>query len=169
MGLFRSSSGQLRWFHLQVQAGQLPFAWGCPGRLQEAICALELLAKLALVLARAKVDNGLFAHAVCLRQFGDNLAVVASCNKGLSTSGTMSFALMTLASACLDLGVALDMSHIAGDRNVEADGLSRLNHRDHQVPSSELKEKFNADSRVPLTLDEILAPWRKFIGRPRLP
>ena len=165
LGGWFCSGGQLWWFHLDIKGGQLPSAWACPERLQEAICALELLAQLALVLARAKIVGGKFTHAVRLRQFGDNLAVVASCSKGLSTSGTLSFALMTLASACLDLGVTLDMSHMAGERNVEADSLSRLNDPESPAPSPELQSKFGVWNRVRLDLGELLEPWAKFLGR----
>ena len=80
----------------------------------------------------------------------------------------MSLALTIFASACLDLGVALDVSHVAGERKVDADGLSRLSHPDHHVPSSEMQAKFNAGNGGSIALDELLEPWRKLIGRPRL-
>ena len=68
------------------------------------------------MLARVKVEGIFGVHRARLRQFGDNLPVVAACNKGLSTAAPLSFALVTLAFACLEKQVLLDLSHVAGER-----------------------------------------------------
>ena len=76
-GWFRAlESNKLFWFHLEIEQGQLPDLWLWPEKMQAAICALELLAQLALVLARAKVDGNAQLHCVRLRQYGDNMPVV---------------------------------------------------------------------------------------------
>ena len=166
-GWFRAlESNKLFWFHLEIEQGQLPDLWQWPEKMQAAICALELLAQLALVLARAKVDGTAQLHCVRLRQYGDNMPVVAACSKGMSTAPPLCFALMALAFAALELQVALELSHVAGERNEEADLLSRLNHPEAKPLPLVMRAKFPEANRVRITLADVLAPWYKFMQRP---
>ena len=166
-GWFRAlESNKLFWFHLEIEQGQLPDLWLWPEKMQAAICALELLAQLALVLARAKVDGNAQLHCARLRQYGDNMPVVAACSKGMSTALPLCFALMALAFAALELQVALELSHVAGERNEEADLLSRLNHPEARPWPLVMRAKFPEANRVRITLADVLAPWYKFMQRP---
>ncbi|CAK9061069.1 TPR_REGION domain-containing protein [Durusdinium trenchii] len=156
-GWFRAlESNKLFWFHLEIEQGQLPDLWLWPEKMQAAICALELLAQLALVLARAKVDGNAQLHCARLRQYGDNMPVVAACSKGMSTALPLCFALMALAFAALELQVALELSHVAGERNEEADLLSRLNHPEAKPWPLVMRAKFPEANRVRITLADVL-------------
>ena len=56
-GWFQCASGQLRWFHVAIARSDIPDEWRWPQTMQAGIRALELLAQLALVVARAKTSG----------------------------------------------------------------------------------------------------------------
>ena len=89
--------------------------------------ALELLAQLALGVARAKTSGMPCVHRALLRQCSDNLGVAASISKGLASKPPLCSALVTLSLVCLRVKCDLSISHVAGARNGEADFLNCLN------------------------------------------
>ena len=115
------------WFHLGLRLEDMPSAWQWPRTMQQGIAALELLAQLALVLVRKRVDDSPFRHRVVLRQCSDNMPVVGSLAEGLSTKPPLCYALMTLAYAGLHLNCDVEVGHLAGERNETADIISRKN------------------------------------------
>ena len=120
-----NSAGESFWFHLGLRLEDMPNAWQWPRTMQQDIAALELLAQLALVLVRKRVDDSPFRHRVVLRQCSDNMPVVGSLAKGLSTKPPLCCALMTLAYAGLHLNCDVEVGHLAGERNETADIISR--------------------------------------------
>ena len=115
-GWFQTASGTRHWFHLAPKREDIPDDWMWPQRMQAGIGSLELVAQLALMIARPKVCSLPCAHRAVLRQYSDNMGVVASVSKGLASKPPMCCALVTLCFACLRMQCDLSLSHIAGAR-----------------------------------------------------
>ena len=120
--------------------------------MQKAISSLELLAQLALLLARVRVEGAGFKYRAVLHQQSDNMAVVGCLAKGLATKPPLATVLMHLARHCLKADCALDVAHIAGERNELADRLSRLNEDEARLPSAALQ-----GNKVELTVAELMS------------
>ena len=159
-----NSAGESFWFHLGLRLEDMPSAWQWPRTMQQGIATLELLAQLALVLVRKRVDDAPFRHRVVLRQCSDNMPVVGSIAKGLSTKPPLCYALKTLAYAGLRLNCDVEVGHLAGERNETADVISRKNQ-----PGKEWKmpTEMAQATHVPIAWDEILQLWDGFLSGPK--
>ena len=58
-----TSAEESFWFHLELRLEDMPSAWQWPRTMRQGIAALELLAQLALVVVRKRVDDSPFRHA----------------------------------------------------------------------------------------------------------
>ena len=150
-GWFESSTG-LHWFHVPLRREDIPADWDFPLSMQKAISSLELLAQLALLLARVRVEGAGFKYRAVLHQQSDNMAVVGCLAKGLATKPPLATVLMHLARHCLKVDCALDVAHIAGERNELADRLSRLNEDEARLPPAALQ-----GNKVELTVAELMS------------
>lgn len=118
----------LKWFSIQLTVNELP-DWFHQGKkdLQTHICALEALAQ--LVLTACIIEDGLappsWAGSVVLRQWSDNQGTVGAFTKNMSMRPSLAGVLQACARLCQQHGVALRLSHVAGERNAWADALSR--------------------------------------------
>ena len=162
-GWFQCASGQLRWFHVAIARSDIPDEWKWPQTMQAGVGALELLAQLALVVARAKTSGMPCVHRALLRQCSDNLGVVASVSKGLASKPPLCSALVTLSLVCLRVKCDLSISHVASTRNGEADFLSRLN-CPSRTADPVLEAAFPAEHRVEVTLEDIFRPWQEYMS-----
>ena len=149
-GWFYDRSRKLRWFHLELRREDIPDSWDWPDSMQQGICALELLAQQVLTQLGGQCGTRVTAH---LGQFCDNMGVVGCLAKGLGIKFPIGAALICLSKTCLELGCTLEVSHIAGERNVDADLLSRLNCAASERPCG---AKFPADHRVQISAAELL-------------
>ena len=91
---------------------------------QKNIGCWELLAQMALLILFAEVCPGGRA-GLSLRTFCDNSAAESAGNRMLTTSSPLCFFAQQLACLSFKLGLTLDIQHISGFRNTEADFLSR--------------------------------------------
>eukprot|EP00438_Fugacium_kawagutii_P004756 Skav203093 [mRNA] locus=scaffold447:160158:160637:+ [translate_table: standard] len=139
-------------------ASDLPAEWDFPQDLQKGISALELLAQQILVPIRGTPQK------LVVRQFCDNMGAVGGLTKGVCTSFPLGAALMNLVLVCLDRGCELELSHVAGERNIEAkaDALSRLNAP--VKPDQPCLGRFHGGNRILVTAKEVFAPWKKLMG-----
>eukprot|EP00435_Cladocopium_sp_Y103_P046226 s1410_g13.t1 len=115
------------WFSMQLRAEDLP-KWCAAPSLQTIIASLEALAQLVLLELRAREAD--FVAGTCLVQLGqlcDNEGTTAACIKWLTQKEPLCYILQVLGFVCAKRGVCLELTHVAGVRNVWADELSRGN------------------------------------------
>eukprot|EP00435_Cladocopium_sp_Y103_P069545 s709_g33.t1 len=121
------AAGNIWWFSVQLKAGDLP-PWfkSSSGDLQGCIAALEALAQLVLLACQ---QQHFAIHSasqwVSLRQWCDNMGVVASSHKGLSLKQPLARVLQSIALFASEHHLTPHLRHVAGERNVWADRLSR--------------------------------------------
>ena len=100
----------------------------------------------------------------------DNSGTEAGGNKSFSTTVPLNYFLEKLTLLCIIAGMELDLSHISGDRNEEADALSRwdrisdpsFNHALHWHNRFELSlsDLWNPDVSVSLHPPETYLSWK---------
>ena len=115
------------YFTYQLQHSELPRWFTRPGKdLQAYIAALEALAQLVLLDCQRRVIqmHSIFAW-ISLRQFCDNAGVVCVSQKGLSLRQPLAGVLQFTALYAAEHRLQLKITHVAGERNVWADALSR--------------------------------------------
>ncbi|CAE7250897.1 unnamed protein product [Symbiodinium sp. CCMP2592] len=100
---------------------------------QKNIGCWELLAQIALALLFAETCPGGRCR-LQLRTFCDNASAQASANRLMTTSSPLCFFAQQLAFVAFRHGITLDVHHISGFRNEEADYLSRWNGTDPLLP-----------------------------------
>ena len=162
-GWFNDMAGNLKWFHIELLLSEIPPEWEWPQTMQRGISALELLAQQILVQVR-----GGPSCKIVLRQFCDNFGAVGSLAKGICTKFPLGAALMNAALVCLDLGYEMEVTHLAGERNEDADALSRLNcaTAPDRIHSADFKQKFHEQNRVKISVEEVFRPWKSFLSGP---
>ena len=106
------------------------------------------MAQLGLVILFSKSVPGGRVR-VCIPSFSDNTGAEASCNKLLTTASPLCYFTQQLALVSWRCGVVLDVQHIAGYKNDDADYLS---HWDGAEP---LREKWNLDFRVCMPVERL--------------
>ena len=115
---------------------------------QRNITCWEAMAQLGLVLLFSEsVPGG--RMRVCVPSFSDNTGAEASCNKLLTTSSPLCFLTQQLALVSWWCGVFLDVQHIAGFKNGDADYLSRW---DGAEP---LRDNWDPDFRVRMPIAKL--------------
>eukprot|EP00435_Cladocopium_sp_Y103_P043837 s2142_g12.t1 len=119
--------GNVRWFSILFTKESLPLWFKAPqtASWQTCISAFEALAQLILLLLRCK-DVAAVGHVVLrFAQLCDNQGVSHATFRMLSMKQPLCFVLQALGYYSCKHGVTLACSHIAGERNCWADGLSR--------------------------------------------
>ena len=103
-----------------------------------------------LLVLRCRIAPGESKCVLRFAQLCDNQAVTFAALKMLSAKQPLCFVLQALGFYCCEYRVALSCSHIAGERNVWADCLSR-----DVVPAG-----FNVELRRSLNIQDLLSkPW----------
>ena len=119
------SSKRKFWFSLQLSRGDFPTHWELNATsMQSYITSLEALAQLALFVAQHDVVN-LRGKGLTIQQASDNTAAEGALNKMFSTASPMKYILQITAARGTAIGCNLNVSHIPGPDNVEADAASR--------------------------------------------
>ena len=141
------------WFQISLQHSDLP-AWFCSpqSNVQCRIAALEALAQLVLLILQVQDTAAPQVQSILVQvpQLCDNAAVASLSSKMLSQKNPLSYMLQAIGYFSCKLGVILQVSHIAGVRNIWADMLSR-----GKVP-----EGFNMANRRCIDLATVLTePW----------
>ena len=122
--------------------------------LQRDIVFLEALAQLALVHVLAKGTSH-SRFAISLPSCSDNSGVECRVNSLFSTSKPLCFLLEGLSFMSAERNTILDVSHVSGVQNVEANFLSRWD----QV--SDFPQPFSLESRIRLFLQDLWQPVRE--------
>ena len=124
-GFVRFPTGTTVWFscrfeHSDFQALNIPVT----SEMQKFIACFETLAQMAVLLIFSRNSPG-YRFPLRIPSLTDNSGTESGGNKLFSTTFPMNLFLEKLTILCTISGMELDLSHIAGDRNDEADALSR--------------------------------------------
>ena len=151
-GFIQTDSHQCLWFSERLtkqdfDALQIPI----DDDLQKIISALELLAQIAIVYTVARLFPG---HRVPIRIhiFSDNTGAESGSNKLFTMKHPQCFFVGKLCLLSATFSMELDVQHIAGKNNHEADALSRWNGVD-AVPCN-----FQMSDRVRIALSDLWIP-----------
>ena len=125
--------------------------------LQKIICALELLAQMAIVWTVARFFPG---HRVPIRinSFSDNTGAESGSNRLFTMKHPQCLFVEKLCLLSATFSMELDIQHIAGKYNDEADALSRWS-QDDSIPCG-----FQPSDRVRISLSDLWIP----VTQPRL-
>ena len=121
-------AAEICWFSVQLTRKSLPSWFRADGNssLQACVAALEALAQLILLALRRRQAQLVYSTVtVQFRQLCDNAGVTAASVKSMSQKEPLSFVLQALGYYCCRWNLTLHCSHVAGERNVWADRLSR--------------------------------------------
>ena len=124
-GFVRFPNGSNIWFserfeHTDFTSMDIPVT----SEMQKLIACFETLAQMAILLIFSRNSPG-FRFPLRIPSLTDNSGAESGGNKLFSTTYPMNLFLEKLTRLCTLSGMELDLSHIAGDRNDEADALSR--------------------------------------------
>ena len=121
-------ASEIFWFSMQLTRKSLPAWFRAVGKqsLQACISLLEALAQLVLLILRVQhAQLNTSTVNIQFRQLCDNAGCAAANIKSLSQKEPVSFVLQAIGFYCCQWNLSLHCSHIAGERNVWADRLSR--------------------------------------------
>ncbi|CAE7421697.1 unnamed protein product [Symbiodinium sp. CCMP2592] len=141
-------SGRLLWFaHRYTVKDFLDLGLPMQADANLDISSYETLAQCFVLLAFWKA-HGSGRLALTLPALSDNSGAESVCNKLYTSKVPLNFFVRKLSMWSSITGVTLDCSHIAGEKNDDADLLSRWD------GSTELPPKFLASNRIELSLSE---------------
>ena len=129
-GFTRTASQKCFWFSEKfVKHDFTPLHIPIEDDLQKIISALELLAQIAIVFTLARTFPG---HRVRIRinSFSDNTGAESGSNKLFTMKHPQCFFVEKLCLLSATFSMKLDVQHIAGKNNDEADALSRWSGQD---------------------------------------
>ena len=119
--------------------------------MQKCIASFETLAQIAILYLFSRSSPG-FRFPLRIHSLTDNSGTEAGGNKLFSTTVPLNHFLERLTLLCTISGMELDLSHISGDRNEEADALSRWDFQSEPPFGHALHNRF------PLTLKQLWHP-----------
>lgn len=147
-GFIRTSSG-VSWFSEQFTLSDFEqLGLKLSEDLQRHITCFETLAQIGLLFLASRTFP---AHRfpICLRTLSDNTGAESGSNKLWSMSYPLCVFLEKLCLLSVTSGMEIDVSHIPGAQNIEADDLSRWNQQD-PIPHA-----FQSCDRVRISLNQI--------------
>ena len=147
-GFIRTSSG-VSWFSEQFTLSDFEqLGLKLSEDLQRHITCFETLAQIGLLFLASRTFP---AHRfpICLRTLSDNTGAESGSNKLWSMSYPFCVFLEKLCLLSVTSGMEIDVSHIPGAQNIEADDLSRWNQQD-PIPHA-----FQSCDRVRISLNQI--------------
>jgi hypothetical protein len=116
--------------------------------MQKCIACFETLAQMATLFKFSRSSPG-FRYPLRISSLTDNSGAEAGGNKFFSMTSPMNMFLEKLTLLCTFSGMELDRSHISGERNEEADALSRWDGSNEQPFQHLLQNRF------PLSLSQL--------------
>ena len=151
-GFIRFPSGTTVWFsetfsYAKFESMHIPVS----KEMQKCIACFETLAQMAILFIFSRSSPG-FRYPLRIPSLTDNTGAEAGGNKLFSMSSPMNLFLEKLTLLCTFSGMELDLSHISGERNEEADALSRW---DESTPPP---FQHLLQNRFPLTLEQLWHP-----------
>lgn len=135
--------------------------------MQKCIASFETLAQMAILFIFSRSSPG-FRYPLRIPSLTDNSGTEAGGNKLFSTKSPMNLFLEKLTLLCTFSGMELDLSHISGERNTEADALSRwdfqsdppFSHQLHNRFLLSLQQLWHPDSAVSLHPPDTFISWQ---------
>ena len=124
-GFIRFPSGSTVWYSARftyADFAQLDIP--VTSEMQKFIACFETLAQIALMFILSRNSPG-YRFPLRIASLTDNSGTESGGNKLFSTTFPMNLFLEKLTILCTSSGMELDLSHISGERNDEADALSR--------------------------------------------
>ena len=133
----------------------------------KCIASFETLAQIAILYIVSRSSPG-FRFPLKIPSLTDNSGTEAGGNKLFSTTVPLNHFLERLTLLCTISGMELDLSHIAGHRNDEADALSRwdfvseppFNRSVHNRFPLSLQQLWHPETSVSLHLAETFLSWQ---------
>ena len=148
-GFIRTTSGQCKWFSERFHhADFTSLGIELDPNLQKSITCMETLAQIAILYITSRYFQAI-RLPIQIASLSDNSGAESSSNKLFCTSKPLCYfveKLCVLSSLC---GIEMDVSHIAGYDNIDADALSRWDFE------SDIPRTFHIDDRVRLTLTDL--------------
>ena len=134
--------------------------------MQKCIASFETLAQMAIRYIFSRSSPG-FRFPLRIPSLTDNTGTEAGGNKLFSTKSPLNHFLERLTLLCTISGMELDLSHISGDRNEEADELSRwdfvsdpsFNHALHNRFQISLHQLWHPETSISLHPPETFLSW----------
>jgi hypothetical protein len=135
--------------------------------MQKCIASFETLAQIAILYIFSRSSPG-FRFPLRIQSLTDNSGTEAGGNKLFSTTSPLNHFLERLTLLCTISGMELDLSHISGDRNDEADALSRwdfnsappFGHELHNRFALSLAQLWHPEASVSLHPPETYLAWQ---------
>jgi hypothetical protein len=135
--------------------------------MQKCIASFETLAQIAILYIVSRSSPG-FRFPLKIPSLTDNSGTEAGGNKLFSTTVPLNHFLERLTLLCTISGMELDLTHIAGHRNDEADALSRwdfvseppFNHSVHNRFPLSLQQLWHPETSVSLHPAETFLSWQ---------
>ena len=148
-GFIRFPSGSTVWYSSRfTYADFAQLEIPVTSEMQKFIACFETLAQIALMFILSRNSPG-YRFPLRIASLTDNSGTESGGNKLFSTTFPMNLFLEKLTILCTSSGMELDLSHISGERNDEADALSRWDFSGDPPFGHELH------NRVPITLPEL--------------
>ena len=148
-GFIRSPTGETHWFSERYTLQDfIALKIDLDSDLQKSITSMETLAQIAIMWISSRVHPG-HRIPITLPSFSDNTGAESGSNRLFSTKKPQCWFLEKLCLLSTMSGMEMDVSHIAGPINIEADGLSRWDGND--APP----HNFRASDRIRISLSDL--------------
>jgi len=166
-GFIRFPSGTQIWFSEKFEFKQFAeLNIPVTEDMQKCIASFETLAQIAILFIFSRSSPG-FRFPLRISSLTDNTGAEAGGNKLFSTTIPLNHFLERLTLLCTISGMELDLSHISGDRNEEADALSRwdfiaeppFNHALHNRFPVSLNQLWHPETSVSLHPADTFLSW----------
>ena len=152
-GFIRTPSGDTHWFSERYTSQQFTdLSIDLESDLQKSITSMETLAQIAILWISCKTYPG-HRIPITLPSFSDNTGAESGSNRLFSTKKPQCWFLEKLCLLSTMSGMEMNVGHIAGPINVEADGLSRWDGNGNPP------HQFRASDRIRISLSDL---WLQF-------
>ena len=152
-GFIRTPSGDTHWFSERYTGQQFTdLNIELESDLQKSITSMETLAQIAILWISCKTYPG-HRIPITLPSFSDNTGAESGSNRLFSTKKPQCWFLEKLCLLSTMSGMEMNVGHIAGPINVEADGLSRWDGNGNPP------HQFRASDRIRISLSDL---WLQF-------
>ena len=148
-GFIRSPNGDTHWFSERYTLQDfIALKIELDKDLQKSITSMETLAQMAIMWISCRIHPG-HRIPITLPSFSDNTGAESGSNRLFSTKTPQCWFLEKLCLLSTMSGMEMDVSHIAGPINIEADGLSRWDGTDSPP------HNFRASDRIRISLSDL--------------
>ena len=148
-GFIRSPNGDTHWFSERYTLQDfIALNVELDKDLQKSITSMETLAQIAIMWISCRIHPG-HRIPITLPSFSDNTGAESGSNRLFSTKTPQCWFLEKLCLLSTMSGMEMDVNHIAGPSNIEADGLSRWDGTESPP------HNFRASDRIRISLSDL--------------